>query len=243
MPRKRTASKPRRRSARGNRAAAAIGPAQERDLVERLARLAASVVYDALRSLGEDNPTLPARIRRLTGAGTLAGRIFTVAGREKRGLERDQTLHAWAKLLSSIPPGRVVVCQPRSHAIALMGELSARALAIKGVKGYVVDGACRDLMLVEEAGLPVFGTHATPADIAGRWLPDDKAGKIRIDGTVIHDGDFLIADADGVVVIPAGLATAAIDEAEAMTQSESAMRKAIRAGEDPFQAYLRHRKF
>ena len=47
--------------------------------------MTASVVYDALRGLGADNPILPARIRCLTGPVPLAGRIFTVAGRERLG--------------------------------------------------------------------------------------------------------------------------------------------------------------
>jgi 4-hydroxy-4-methyl-2-oxoglutarate aldolase len=224
-----------------NRLAAAKD--DEDGLVGRLENLPASVVYDALRKLGEENPALPAGIRCLTTPVRLAGRIFTVSGREKQRLSSEETLLAWASLLSAIPPKRVVVCQPRTHAIALMGELSATALKTKGVKGYVVDGACRDLELVDRIGFPVFGTHTTPADIAGRWLPDSGAKKVAIGHCVIEDGDYLVADHDGVEIIPAALASAAVAEAEAMTGTESDMRKAITSGVDPLEAYLQFRKF
>ena len=243
MPPKRTASRPSARSGGGRGTASAISEAEAQDLVGRLARLTASVVYDALRGLGADNPILPARIRCLTGPVPFAGRIFTVAGRERLGVAREEGLIAWATLLSRIPGDHVVVCQPRTHDIALMGELSARALKLKGVRGYVVDGACRDMDLVERIGLPVYGMHATPADISGRWLPDPGTGRIRIGSCVVQDEDFLIADRDGVVVIPAALARDTVTEAEVMIRSESAMRKAILSGMDPLLAYLKHRKF
>ena len=56
-------------------------------------------------------------------------------------------------------------------------------------------------------------------------------------------GDYLIADRDGVVIIPSAMACEAIAEAEAMSGTESDMRKAIGAGMDPLQAYLKHGKF
>jgi regulator of RNase E activity RraA len=61
--------------------------------------------------------------------------------------------------------GTVVVCQPHTHEIALMGELSAAALKLKGVRGYLVDGGTRDVDMIVELGFPVFCSFATPADI------------------------------------------------------------------------------
>ena len=213
------------------------------DLSERLGRLAASAVHDVLRGLGHDDCTLLPDIRPLSAGSRLAGRVVTISGRERAGLGTDETLLAWATLLSEIPPGGIVVCQPHTRAIALMGELSARALAIKGVKGYVVDGACRDVDLVEESGLTVFCSHVTPADIAGRWLPDPVGGPITIGRCAIATGDYLIADRDGVVILPQALAARAVAEAEAVMGTESRMRQAILAGVDPREAYLEFGKF
>jgi len=213
------------------------------ELTERLERLSASAVHDVLRGLGHDDCTLLPDIRPLSQGSRLAGRVVTISGRERPGLGTDETLLAWATLLSAIPPGGIVVCQPNTRAIALMGELSARALAIKGVRGYVVDGGCRDVDLVEESGLTVFCSHFTPSDIAARWLPDPVGGPIAIGSCAISTGDYLIADRDGVVILPAALAATAIAQAEAVMSTESKMRQAILAGVDPRAAYLEFRKF
>ncbi|MFO1056428.1 MAG: RraA family protein [Dongiaceae bacterium] len=212
------------------------------DLTRRLERLPASVVHDALRAQGDEDPALPATIRPLSPGLRVAGPVFTVAGREAEA-SAHETLLAWATLLSAIPPGSVVVCQPRTKRVALMGELSARALRVKGVRGYVVDGLCRDLDLVEEAGLPVFCTGATPADIVRRWLPDPAGQPIEIGGRTIAAGDYVIGDRDGVVTLPRARAAAAVAEAERMLATESEMRRAILAGMDPREAYLAYGKF
>jgi 4-hydroxy-4-methyl-2-oxoglutarate aldolase len=213
------------------------------DLAERLARLSASAVHDVLRSLGHDHCVLPPDIRPIDPRARLAGKVVTVSGREHDGLDADRTLLAWATLLSEIPPDCIVVCQPNTRAIALMGELSARALVIKGVRGYVVDGGCRDVDLVEESGLTVFCSHFTPSDIAARWLPDPVGGPIAIGSCAIATGDYLVADRDGVVILPAALAAAAVAQAETVMSTESTMRQAILAGMDPRAAYLKFRKF
>ena len=213
------------------------------DLAERLARLSASAVHDVLRSLGHDHCVLPPDIRPIDPRARLAGKVVTVSGREHDGLDADRTLLAWATLLSEIPPGCIVVCQPNTRAIALMGELSARALVIKRVRGYVVDGGCRDVDLVEESGLTVFCSHFTPSDIAARWLPDPVGGPIAIGSCAIATGDYLVADRDGVVILPAALAAAAVAQAETVMSTESTMRQAILAGMDPRAAYLKFRKF
>ena len=213
------------------------------DLAERLARLSASAVHDVLRSLGHDHCVLPPDIRPIDPRARLAGKVVTVSGREHDGLDTDRTLLAWATLLSEIPPDCIVVCQPNTRAIALMGELSARALVIKGVRGYVVDGGCRDVDLVEESGLTVFCSHFTPSDIAARWLPDPVGGPIAIGSCAIATGDYLVADRDGVVILPAALAAAAVAQAETVMSTESTMRQAILAGMDPRAAYLKFRKF
>jgi len=171
------------------------------ELTERLGRLAASAVHDVLRGLGHDDCTLLPDIRPLSAGSRLAGRVVTISGRERAGLGTDETLLAWATLLSEIPPGGIV----------------------------------------EESGLTVFCSHVTPADIAGRWLPDPVGGPITIGRCAIATGDYLIADRDGVVILPQALAARAV--AEAVMGTESRMRQAILAGVDPREAYLEFGKF
>lgn len=213
------------------------------ELAERLSRCCASAVNDVLGEMGHRNVVLPPRIRPLDPTRRLAGEVFTISGHVDQTLSREETLLRWARVLSRVPGGRVLVCQPQTRTIALMGELSARALMVKGTRGYVVDGHCRDTEDVLEMGFAVFCELATPADIAERWTYDRLGEPITIGTVTISSGDYLIGDRDGVVVIPGRDAEQVVARTEAVMSTESEMRKAILAGMDPEQAFLKFGRF
>jgi regulator of RNase E activity RraA len=205
--------------------------------------LPSSVVYDVMKARGLDRCVLPSGIRPLNAHTRITGRAFTISGHETLTLSADETLLRWSTMLSSIPGDTVAVCQPNTHAIALMGELSANALKLKGVRGYICDAGCRDVTQVEECGLPVYCTHFTPRDVVGRWTWDKLGEPIVIGEVSIATGDLIVGDRDGVVVVPQSIADAVIMEANAVLSTESDMRKEILNGTDPKEAYLIHRKF
>ncbi len=213
------------------------------ELAERLSRCCASAVNDVLGEMGHRNVVLPPRIRPLDPTRRLAGEVFTISGHVDQTLSREETLLRWARVLSRVPGGRVLVCQPQTRTIALMGELSARALMVKETRGYVVDGHCRDTEDVLEMGFAVFCELATPADIAERWTYDRLGEPITIGTVTISSGDYLIGDRDGVVVIPGRDAEQVVARTEAVMSTESEMRKAILAGMDPEQAFLKFGRF
>ena len=212
----------------------------DHDLTARLARCATSPLYDVLRGLGHADCVLPPTLKPLDPRWRLAGPVFTMEGRFDPSLDRHETLLAWTRFLSRVPPGAVVVVQPNTQAIAIMGELSANALQLKGVRGYVVDGGCRDLEMIVEIGFPVWCTLATPADIVARWAPSAVGEPVTIGGVAVATGDYLLADLDGVVIVPAVRAAEAVAETERVMATEGEMRKAILAGMDPEQAYLKY---
>ena len=215
------------------------------DLPGRLLRCYASAVHDVLKGMGHGNCVLPPAIKALDPARKVAGEVYTISGRVDRTLSRHETLLRWARVLSRVPVGKVIVCQPNTYAIALMGELSARALMVKNTRGYVVDGACRDTDFILEMGFPVFCTHNTPADIVETWTPDEHmfGEPITIGTVTIRSGDHLLGDRDGVVVLPKEMAADAVAETERVVSTESDMRKSILAGMDPEKAYLKYGKF
>lgn len=217
---------------------APIGP-----LAIRLSRCYASAVHDVLRGLGCDNCVLPSDIRPLDPRLRLAGEVWTVSGHIDRTRSAHDTLLEWTGLLSKAPPGKVVVCQPHNHEVALMGELSASALQLKGVPGYIVDGGCRDAAMIEQIGFPVWCSFFTPSDIVARWVADSFGQPITIGNVTISTGDYIIADRDGVVVIPADMAESVIARSEEVMGTESEVRRNILGGMDPQEAYLRYGKF
>jgi regulator of RNase E activity RraA len=216
---------------------------QLKDLATRLLACYAAAVHDVLRGMGHGRCVLPSAIKPLDPTKKLTGEVYTVSGHVDMTRDPHDTLVQWTGLLSRAPAGKVLVCQPNTHEIALMGELSAETLHHKGVRGYVVDGGCRDTEFILQLGFPVFCSFTTPKDIVARWVPDRFGEPITIGEVTISTGDYLIADRDGVVVIPGGMAEEVVRKTEEVMQTENQVRTAILGGMDPQEAYLKFGKF
>ena len=217
--------------------------ADTNNLTERLAALYTGAVHDVLRGMGHANCVLPTGIAPLDPGKKLAGEIYTVSGHIDQTRDPHDTLVQWTGLLSKAPSGKVLVCQPNTHMVALMGELSAETLHHKKVRGYVVDGGCRDVEFILKIGFPVFCSFNTPADIVARWVPDRFGEPITIGTVTISSGDYILGDRDGVVVLPANIAGEVIAQTEKVVTTENKVRSAILSGMDPQQAYLKYGKF
>ena len=212
-------------------------------LSERLERCYSGAVFDVLREAGHPDQALPHGIRPLDPAWKLAGPVFPVGGRRTTGLGVHETILEWTTFLSKAPAGSVVLCQPNDLSLAHMGELSSETLQLRGVRGYIVDGGCRDTTAILQMGFRVFCRYTTPSDIAGRWVMDALGEPIRIGALTIRAGDYAMADADGVVIIPGAIAETIVAQTEAVMQKENLVRKAILEGADPREAYLKYGKF
>jgi regulator of RNase E activity RraA len=124
-----------------------------------------------------------------------------------------------------------------------MGELSAETLKLKGVRGYVADGGCRDVDFILKLGFPVWCRYLTPRDIVGYWLPDGFDQPIRIGEVTIRPGDLALGDRDGMVILPQDRAEEIVAAAETAIGTENLVRKAILEGMDPQEAYIKYGKF
>ncbi|MFK7962832.1 MAG: RraA family protein [Burkholderiaceae bacterium] len=212
-------------------------------ITSRLNNLYASAVHDVLRSRGVEPCVLPKEIRPLDPNLKMAGPVWTFSGRTEPDASAHDTLLAWTTVLSKAPADHVIVCQPHNNDIALMGELSAETLQQRGTLGYLADSGCRDADFILKIGYPVFHKYFTPSDIIGRWIADKLGEPVTIGEVTVNTGDYLIADRDGVVIIPAAIAESVISETESVADTESQVREAIRSGVDPVDAYLKFGKF
>ena len=212
-------------------------------LIERLQQCYSSAVHDVMRAQGHNDCVLPYTLQPLVPGTKLAGEVWTFSGYIDHTADRHETLLQWTRVLSSVPRGKIPVCQPHNSEIALMGELSAQALMQRDVPGCIVDGGCRDVELLIQYDFPVFRRFDTPSDIVGRWLPTRLGEPLTIGTVTITTGDYVLADRDGIVIIPRAMAEQVISETESKINTESALRNAILAGEDPEQAYLKYRVF
>jgi regulator of RNase E activity RraA len=216
----------------------------EEQIIDELLLLNSSIVHDALRSENLLHQTLPHEIKPLLFENKVVGKVWTLSGELNSELNQDKTLLSWTKFLSNAERNSVIVCQPNNHSIALMGELSAEVLKLKGIRGYITDGGCRDVTRIKsEIKLPVYCRYNTPKDVAGRWIVKEMGTSIQIGDVNIKTDDYLIADEDGIVIIPNKIIFKIIAKAKKDLNSENKMRKAILNGTDPQEAYLKYGKF
>lgn len=212
-------------------------------ITEQLEQCYTGVVNDVLRQEGISNQVLPQSIRPLIQNQKLCGPIWTVSGHVDTNAGDHESLLAWTGFLSEAPKGHVVVCQPNDSRVAHMGELSSETFKFRGIKGYVVDGGIRDSEFISDIGFQVYHRYFTPLDVVGYWLPDGLNVPICIGDVELFPGDYLLADTDGVVVIPHEIAEKVAKLSVEAMNKENLVRKSILAGGDPQEAYIEYGKF
>ncbi len=212
-------------------------------LSDRLAACYTGVVHDVMRAMGLSDFTLPSELRPILPDQPMAGPAFTIEGEVRPDASPHDTLLAWTGLLSQAPAGCIWVSQPNDRVVAHMGELSAETLKNKGVRGCVADGFVRDANFLLALGFQTWCRGFTPRDIVGHWLPRAVNLSIRIGDVEIAPGDYMVGDRDGLIRVPQALAEEIASAAEAAIATEGLIRKAILAGTDPQEAYLRFGKF
>jgi 4-hydroxy-4-methyl-2-oxoglutarate aldolase len=209
----------------------------------RLESCYTGALYDVLRAMGYPNQVLPQNIRPLLNERKVTGCVFTVGGHLHPCLDPHESLLHWTALLSKAPRGSVIVCQPNDSTLAHMGELSSETLHLRGIRGYIVDGGCRDTEFIRKIGFPVFCRYFTPIDVVGRWKAEVFNEPITIGEVTIRGGDYVLADGDGIIIIPSELMEEALSRTEQVMKTENKVRTAIINGVDPQQAYLQYGKF
>tara|TARA_R110001599_G_scaffold164342_1_gene353774 strand:+ start:2424 stop:2966 length:543 start_codon:yes stop_codon:yes gene_type:complete len=158
-------------------------------------------------------------------AGNLAGVALTVRTRPGDNL----MLH---KAIDMAQPGDVIVCDAGGDTTnALMGELMLAYAVKKGVAGFVLNGALRDLDGFRDTNLPTFAvgvTHRGPYKNG----PGEINTPINLGGMVIEPGDLILGDADGVLAVPYADAETVLKAAQAKQASEEKQMVAIHTGEN-----------
>ena len=212
-------------------------------ITARLERCYASAVHDVMKDMGYTDFVLPHDLRPMFPEQRLCGPVFTMSGHVDSSADKHSTLMGWTGFLSTAPAGHVVVCQPNDQRVAHMGELSAQALQLRGVRGYIVDGGCRDVDLMLGIGFQVFCRYYTPQDVTSYWMPDGYDVPVTIGEVEVHPGDYVLGDRDGVCVIPKADAEKIVTATEKAVSTENTMREAILGGMDPQAAYMKYGKF
>ena len=219
----------------------AVPPAE---LAARYRRISASVVCDALYSMGLPEQVLPSCLRPLFPEQRMAGQAFTLRGEPidppipwEPGIER---IASYLEMFEQIHPHSILVSvNPNSH-VGHFGELTGNAAQHRGCAGVVLDGNLRDTEGLRDIGLQVFYRDLSPLNAIGRWEMTGLQVPVTVGGVVIHPGDLIVGDFDGVLAVPAASAEQVLIRAEEITEAEGRVRVDMRAGLTPMDGLAKH---
>jgi RraA family protein len=195
----------------------------EPELVAALRAHPPALIADVLKAAGLRPSVLGPGIRPLDPAMRLCGPALTVAVHPADNL----MMHA---ALAAARPGDVLVVDGQGDlSAALIGGILAAQAKATGIAGLVIDGAVRDVAEIAEAGLPAFCRGVTPIG-PSRAHPGSVGVEIVCDGVDVAPGDLVVADRDGVLIVPAAALVGLAEKIAAKVAQEQARLAEIAAG-------------
>lgn len=221
-------------SATEGTAPAAAQPSRD-EIRERYLKVETPTVCDVLEEFGHfDQGLSPSFTPFPAGEDRqLAGWAYTIRGQmtpyEGPG-DPDKM-----KAVDGLKEGDISVWSGDGEGVCYFGELIALGMKVRGCKGALVDGGVRDVRWIGHHGFPVFARYRTPVQSIGRWKVTAWQVPVYLPGATttrvaVHPGDFILADIDGAVVIPAELVLPVLERAEALTATEVLIRAELDKG-------------
>lgn len=193
------------------------------ETIRRLSRLPVPVIGDALGRFG----CMHSSIKPLSDTMRLAGPALTVQ------TYRADNLMCHVALEMAHPGDILVVDACSFRETGLWGALMTAMAQKKSLGGLVIDGGVRDKLEIVEMGFPVFAAGISPMG-GFKDSPGSVNVPVACGGVSVSPGDVVVGDADGVVVVPAGLAEAVAEAAEGTERKEELLARKIREGESLF---------
>ena len=207
------------------------------DLVAGL--LSTAVVSDILDELGHRDHVLDPAIRPLGDAGIIAGWANPFVVAEVDEIPADPYTGEIAAMDDIAPGDVVLIAAGGSARAACWGELFSTAARARGARGTLIDGYCRDARVIAALGYPVWCRGLLPLDVKGRLAVTAWRHPAVVGGLPVQPGDLVVADADGVVVVPAALAAEMVRRALEKVSKENGVRDALAEGSTLRSAYDR----
>lgn len=198
-------------------------------LQERLARLDACAVSDALDQLGL--PSSVTGIAALSLRRRISGRVTTVKLAAGKPPSHAPARHLCTHAIDSTEAGDVIVVEQRTGVeCAGWGGILSNAARGRGIAGVIVEGLARDIDEAAEVGFPVYARGGTARTARGRIHEVATGAAVQVGDVTVSQGDFVVADSSGAAFIPAGEAERVIAAAENIALKEAAMTKAVQRG-------------
>jgi regulator of RNase E activity RraA/2-keto-4-pentenoate hydratase/2-oxohepta-3-ene-1,7-dioic acid hydratase in catechol pathway len=208
-------------------------PARQQEILTQLSEVSTATLAAVLRKRGLNTVTLDG-LRSTRPERTMAGYARTVRYLPLREdlSAAQQPMNAQKQAIEAIRPGEVLVIEARGESTAgTIGDILALRAQVRGAAGLVTDGAIRDSKALAGLDIPVYHAAVHPAVLGRRHVPWETGVTVACAGVTIQPGDLLVGDADGVVVLPPGIAAEVLAEAREQERQEEFVAERVAAGE------------
>jgi len=199
-----------------------------RELVEKFQPYSTTNVSDALDKVGL-RPGIVGILPLYEGCPKLLGTAITM--RVTAAGPTRPSAHMGVDPIMSAQPGDVIVIDNAGHLDEnCWGEIMTYASIQRGIRGVAIDGASRDVDVIKTLNFPVYGRGRVPLTARGRIMQDAYNCLIRFGGVQVRPGDIILADENGVTVIPQERAEEVLAATAEIFQRELAIVEELKRG-------------
>lgn len=194
-------------------------------------RVRSAMISDSLDVLGVRNNAMEISVKALRPGMRIVGIAATVEFVPDSEYDQRDPYGDAIDYLDTLAPGEVAVVATGGECLsAFWGELFSAAAKGRGANGVIADGPLRDTEQIVSIGFPAFGKGTRPYDYKGRMRIASSRQSVTCGGVKINNGDGIIADSDGVVVVPAEHLAKVSELANARAATEKSVLQDLLAG-------------
>jgi regulator of RNase E activity RraA len=196
-------------------------------LLAQFAALDSAAVSDALEGCGL--PPGQGGLRPMWGRPKLTGFAATAELEPLSGEHGGS--HILTDVVARAGAGDVLVIANAGRTdVSSWGGILSVGASVRSIRGVVTDGACRDVAQARELGFPVFARAQVPVTARGRLRQRSSGEPVCLGQVTVEQGDLVMADEGGVVVVPRGRAMEVLSAARAIGAREAQIEAEVRAG-------------